>query len=394
MVVSERRPCGLKRMDKYTSSTLPRRSPADDPDGFIPDLCQVQAVLRIVLATTLGALLFTLVHSGPGHFDWLYLALTALFMLWVTLSTASVLCLTRRRLARRSAAFQARMAWGLVLIATVLLSVLAEGIRLQVWQTGGPERLQHLDGRFVVHAVLISAIVSGIGLRYLYLQYQASREQQAGLEARLQALQARIRPHFLFNSMNSIAGLIPINADQAEEAVLDLAELFRSALRPVTRTIPLQDELALCERYLRIEALRLGDRLQLQWNISDAVKRWPVPPLCLQPLVENAVYHGIQPLPEGGRLELKAYRQGDYLYVEVINPLPASDAANPVTSPRHEGNQMALANIRSRLQAQYGEQAALKTTRQDTRFTAMLRIPLEEIPDPSPRRKGAVRRQT
>lgn len=354
---------------KYTSS-------GTELTAFIPDLCQVQAVLRIVMATELGAILFTLIHSGPSTFDWNFLALNSLFMLWIALTSAGILCRWRETLAKRPASSQARLAFVVVLSVTLVYALLAEGVRLQVWMQPDLRWLSELEPGFLVYCLAISAILGGVGLRYLYLQYLSSQQQQAGLEARVQALQARIRPHFLFNSMNSIAGLIPLDPHQAEEAVIDLAELFRTALKDSHDLVPLHQELEVCQRYLRIEKLRLGDRLTMDWQIVPGLETLRLPPLCIQPLVENAIYHGIQPRPEGGTLSLRIYRQKDAYYIEVTNPLPARTPASESVSAEHQGNRVALDNIRSRLEAFYGNQAVLKTSRQDDKFTAIIRIPL------------------
>lgn len=357
---------------KYTSS-------GTELTAFIPDLCQVQAVLRIVMATELGAILFTLIHSGPSTFDWNFLALTSLFMLWIALTSAGILCRWRETLARRPTASQARLAFIVVLSVTLVYTLLAECVRLQVWSQKDLHWVSDLQPGFLVYCLAIAAILGGVGLRYLYLQHLSSQQQQAGLEARVQALQARIRPHFLFNSMNSIAGLIPLDPHQAEEAVIDLAELFRNALRDSREQVTLHQELEVCQRYLRIEKLRLGDRLAIDWHITPGMDTLRVPPLCIQPLVENAIYHGIQPRPEGGTLRLRVYRQKDAFYIEVTNPLPDSKPQRLVPSEPesgHQGNRVALDNIRSRLQAFYGDQAVLKTSRQDDKFTAIIRIPL------------------
>src|SRR5690606_35575629 len=132
---------------------------------------------------------------------------------------------------------------------------------------------------------------------------------------RLQALQARIRPHFLFNSMNTIASLIATDPETAEEAVLDLAEVFRATLNQWDPLVPLEQELDLCQRYLHIEQLRLGARLRVEWRIEPRARQALVPPISLQPLVENAIYHGIQPLSPGGTVQIESYIRNSLLYV-------------------------------------------------------------------------------
>lgn len=354
----------------------PKALPDSPIPAFIPDLCHRQSVLRILLATQLFALLMTLVHTGPRGLDWEYLALTSLFMHWVTLSAAGLLCASQGFFRQWHPRHQAAAAYALLLCITALFAMLAEVIRLQPWQSEYPDRWNLLSLNFILYCVAISAILGAIGLRYLYLQHQRYCENQAGLEARLQALQARIKPHFLFNSMNSIAELISTQPDVAEEAVLDLAELFRASLSEEAALTTLDQEIRLCQSYVRMEGLRLGPRLQVEWSLPPDTLTCQIPPLCLQPLVENAIYHGIQPNPAGGKLEVLAYRREKTLYLEVRNPLPPTD---PDGGRVHQGNRMALNNIRHRFDQRYGGEAAVKTSRQEKTFTAILRIP--QTPD-------------
>jgi two-component system sensor histidine kinase AlgZ len=191
------------------------------------------------------------------------------------------------------------------------------------------------------------------------------------MDARIAALQARIRPHFLFNSMNIIASLIPVDPDGAERAVEDLSALFRASLREGATTVPLADEIELCERYLRLEQLRLGERLSIERSIGVLPAALRIPPLSVQPLLENAVYHGVQPRPEGGCVRLAVSCEPRMLRIEVSNPLPGEAARES------NGAGMALANIRDRLAAIYGDRASLETARVDGSFVARLAIPRE-----------------
>jgi two-component system sensor histidine kinase AlgZ len=193
---------------------------------------------------------------------------------------------------------------------------------------------------------------------------------QAEERARFDALQARIRPHFLFNSMNVIASLIRARPAQAEAAVEDLADLFRAALGRADAQTTLGEELDLARGYLRIEELRLGARLKLDWDVAMLPRELILPPLLLQPLVENAVYHGIQPLPEGGEVGVRGHVDAGAVVIEVRNPCP------PPVARRGGGNGIALANIRSRLALHYAGRAALSVDQQPESFTCTLRIPL------------------
>jgi len=233
------------------------------------------------------------------------------------------------------------------------------------------------DPTAMIRNLLMAAIITLMLLRYFYLQYQHREQERAWLEARVAALQARIQPHFLFNSMNTIASLIGSDPERAEEVVLDLSELFRASLNTAgDRLIPLRDELQLCRRYLAIETTRLGERLRVEWTLSREADDVPVPPLTLQPLLENAVYHGIQPLTSGGTISIETELSRDRLYLLIRNPLPERGDRS------HRGHQMALDNIASRLAAVYGSDAALKTSHDGERFTVTLRLPRKESNQP------------
>ena len=189
----------------------------------------------------------------------------------------------------------------------------------------------------------------------------------AAAKAQVDALQARIRPHFLFNSMNTIASLIRKRPTDAERAVEDLSELFRAALGTREMLGTLGEELDLIGHYLRIESLRLGERLKLDLDLQALPRDLPLPPLLLQPLVENAVYHGIQRMPEGGTLSMHGAHNDGMIEIVVRNPLP-DDVAHP-------RNAHALANVRARIEYHFGDKAALIVQPARGEFTVTVRLP-------------------
>ncbi|MES2772234.1 MAG: histidine kinase [Pseudomonadota bacterium] len=202
-------------------------------------------------------------------------------------------------------------------------------------------------------AALLSALAAGLLLFYFALR--AKTFSPALVEARLQALTARIRPHFLFNSLNAVLSLIRSEPRRAEAALEALAELFRALMRDHRALVPLADEIALCRQYLELEKLRLGDRLRIEWEIIDVPSDLKVPPLMIQPLLENAVYHGIEPSQEDGTVHIRFVRHGQTLHIDLTNPCcDGSDHQN--------GNRMALNNIRERLALYYGLAARLEIT--------------------------------
>jgi two-component system sensor histidine kinase AlgZ len=168
--------------------------------------------------------------------------------------------------------------------------------------------------RIMLFTLMITAIV----LYYLLLLQRAYSPAIA--EARLQALQARIRPHFLFNSINAVLSLIRSQPKRAESALEDMADLFRDLMSENRDLVPLAQEIALCHQYLDLEKLRLEDRLIITWQIDSMPSDAMIPPLIMQPLLENAVYHGIEPLPEGGEIKVRIYTKSNELHISVSNP--------------------------------------------------------------------------
>jgi two-component system sensor histidine kinase AlgZ len=216
----------------------------------------------------------------------------------------------------------------------------------------------------VLRNVLISSIASLVFLRFLILHRQWQRQVEAEASARLAALQARIRPHFLFNALNTIASLIGSRPKQAEEAVLDLSDLLRTGLTESAEHT-MERELELVRGYLRIESLRLGERLQVEWRIADdAPLQARVPALLIQPLVENAVVHGIARLPGGGRLSVTVDAPRRKRWRVVIE--------NPVGGTRvlraDRGHRMALDNVRKRLALAFGEDGRCRVDADERRF--------------------------
>jgi two-component system sensor histidine kinase AlgZ len=187
-------------------------------------------------------------------------------------------------------------------------------------------------------------------------------------EARLQALQARIRPHFLFNSLNAVLSLIRKDPKRAEAALEDLAELFRTVMADNRKLIPLGEELSLCRQYLNLEQLRLGERLHIEWQVEPEVERILVPPMLLQPLVENAVYHGIEPGISPGIIEVRIGRMNDRLLLHLSNPYYEEHQ-------HRQGNRMALANIRERLQLHFDVEATLATRVNGGRYEIDITMP-------------------
>ena len=334
----------------------------------MPSFCDIRMVFAVVVIGELLA--FVLVLADHRVEAWSHLGLVSLFVQLVALTSAAVLCMLRPVLLRIGNTAAATSSYLLLLLITALISELA-------FQTGGLGQLHgasadHAD--FLFRNLGISAIMSALVLRYLYVQHQWRQQIQAEAQARVQALQARIRPHFLFNSMNSIAALTRSDPLRAEQAVQDLSDLFRVSLQEASERVTLDDEISVAERYLRMEALRLGDRLSVAWDIERLPrKRW-VPSLILQPLLENAIYHGIEPSPQGGRIGITGWAEGKRITIKIINP-----RAPALADAHRKGNQIALENIRLRLQLAFGEQAGVALSEIGDHFETTLYFPREKM---------------
>lgn len=222
------------------------------------------------------------------------------------------------------------------------------------------------DGGPLVRVLALTALIVMVLLGYLRLRAKAF--SPALTEARLQALQARIRPHFLYNSLNAVLSLIRRDPKRAERALEDLADLFRVLMSDGRRFVRLAEEVSLLERYASIEQLRLGDRLRIAWDIDGAPQDALVPPLALQPLLENAVYHGVEPGTGTGEVTVHIEALGKRVVVRLGNPFHPDHAQRP-------GNRMALDNLRERLQLFFDAEARMETRVNGDRFEVELEFP-------------------
>lgn len=352
-----------------TMTTLSRQQTA-----FLPDFCGVRMAIAVILVGELLAIILTLATDGPYQSRFQTLALYSLFIQWVALSCVAILCLLRRWLNRLADIWSALLSYLTMLTVTFIVTEVAWWL-LHVMPAGSlgmPATTGH--AHLLVRSLGISSIVSALALRYFYVQHQWRRHVQSEAEARLQALQARIRPHFLFNCMNTIASLTRREPALAEQAIEDLADLFRLSLQESQTWLSLEAEFDICRRYLRTEQLRLGERLQVDWQVDDLPGDACVPALLIQPLLENAVYHGIEPLAAGGYITIHGERQADLLSITIENPLA------PAATLHNHGNRVAQENIRQRLQGVFDSRAALEINSGDNHYEVRLTFPYDREP--------------
>jgi two-component system, LytTR family, sensor histidine kinase AlgZ len=346
-----------------------RRVP-DPSDFFLPDFCQPRMVFAVVLISELLAVVFTL--ARPATAVMTELGYVSLFVQWLGLTGAALLCAARRPLSRLAVPSATIAVFALMIANTALFSEIAAWLGRSQAALGVDARPFPVDRvDFLLRNEGICIIVTALLLRYFYVTQQWRRQVRAEARARLAALQARMRPHFLFNSMNTIAALTRTDPARAEQAVEDLADLLRATLRDSDRPLRVEDELELTRIYQRIEALRIGPRLEVVWNLDDVPRRATMPSLMLQPLLENAIYHGIEPLAEGGRVTIDGRVEGDELVFTLTNPVAPSPAA-----AARPGNREALANLRERLRLAYGERGRVDVVRGEGEYRVAVRFPI------------------
>jgi two-component system, LytTR family, sensor histidine kinase AlgZ len=329
------------------------------PGSAMLDACRVGVVLRAVLfveAVVAVATLFVVGNLG----EWLLLAaIVTGGALPATLLWLLGACALKRALARSPERYQ--------YLAGIALGALAAlyGCGL-LWLTGAVAAAPWLA------SALAGALFAGLMMAALALR--ARGQTPAATTARLQELQSRIRPHFLFNTLNSAIALVREEPAKAEAMLEDLSELFRQALADPGESVTLADEIALAERYLAIEQVRFGERLRIRWDIDPAAHAARLPPLLLQPLVENAVKHGVEPSAEGGRLRIRALRRGSMVLIEVVNSLPPLRWAE---APLPRGHGMALDNVRDRLRLLHDMQADFRAGIDKDNYRVRISIPAE-----------------
>ncbi|MFM1989556.1 MAG: inner membrane protein ypdA [Pseudomonadota bacterium] len=352
-------------------SARARRQSEGASAPILPDTCNLGIVLRTLVPLNAAALLAACAASSdPADAANRFVAL-AMIVEPVALASLLLLC----PLSRAVNGWPHRWQWSIALGIPALLAALASLVVLRIAAPalGADEVLWQAGCRALLGGAAAWAFIE-------YFRLRARAFSPSFSEARLQALQARIRPHFLFNSLNAVLGLMRSDPRRAEATLENLADLFRVFMRDARELVPLDDEVVTCKEYLAIEQLRLGDRLNVAWQLDQMPGDALLPSLLLQPLIENAVHHGIEPNTEPGTIEIVVSRPGERVRVEIANPLAP-------TPPVRPGNQMALSNVRERLMLLYDMEAELKTGVDNGRFRVLLEFPYRKE-----RRRRDVRR--
>jgi two-component system sensor histidine kinase AlgZ len=327
--------------------------PAVEPPALVFDACHVGVVLRAVLfvetVVAVGAL-----YGADSVVGWLVRTSTLTggalpaVLLWLLAA-----CSLKRALQRLTVSTQ--------YVAGVALGAVAGvygcGVLAMVGMAGPASWLASAASGSLLAAVLVAALV-----------LRARGTTPAATSARLAQLQARIRPHFLFNTLNSAIALVRAEPAKAEAMLEDLSDLFRHALQDRGESVTLADEVALARRYLAIEQVRFGDRLRIEWAIDPLANGARLPPLLLQPLVENAVHHGVEPSATGASVRISTQRRGSVVVIKVTNSVPGGPGAN--------GSGVALDNVRSRLSLLHDVQSKFQSGLKDGVFQVRIEVPL------------------
>ena len=335
-------------------------------EQLLPAFCRGRIIIRVMVLAQALAILLALAPDVSTDF-WARLGLTSLFIHWVALLTVALLCRFQQLLWQVPPLRLAALALTLLMLVTLAVCLAAYSmLTMSGWS------IQVSFSRFLWQCLLISLLVGVMGIQLFALYVEHSGRLSAQSRSELDALQARIRPHFLFNSLNTAAELTQQDPAAAEQALLDLASLFRAALNAGAQ-VSLQEELTLARRYLALEQWRLGDRLQLEWLVPDPLPQTLLPCLTLQPLLENAVRHGIERCREGGVIRFELVVSRRFLTIVLTNPLQELPALEG-------GNGMALDNIRRRLELQFGDDARLTVAQPPGEYRLKLVVPLAPLP--------------
>lgn len=345
----------IRVMERPAAQSAPRTSALDL-------LWQPMSVMWVMLAAEALAIILSLAPGLQAN-RWVYFGLMSLLLQWIALLSLGVAYLFRLPLSRLQ---RPGLAWAMVglLIATTSLLGAFGWVFL-------PRGMLEPDTNIlaawlrIIGLVTVAGVLGALAFQNHWLSRQAAMQAK---QSQLDALRARVNPHFLFNTLNTASALVHGRPDQAESILLDLSDLFRAALSDRSEH-PVTDEVALVQRYLEIERLRLGERLQVDWERPDMLPADTLPVLSIQPLVENAVRHGIEALPDGGRLRISINASPNELLLRVANPMPVQP------TPRSEGHQVGLAATRVRIESFTAGAGRLDTRQENGEFVAEIALP-------------------
>lgn len=328
---------------------------------LLPAFCKGPVLLRALVLAQAVAIVLAFA-PGAANDPWLRLGFVSLFVQWIMLTTSALLCFFRHRLNTLSAVSLGIAVIAILMSVTFVISVSSYWlIADSLWAAPLPFT------QFVLQNLLIALIIGLMAIHFFMLHTERHQRISAHAKAELLALQARIQPHFLFNSLNTVAELTQQDAKAAEQALLDLSALFRAALQAGSDS-SLNAELKLARQYIALEQWRLGERLRINWSVPENIPNISVPALIIQPLLENAIRHGIEPLPNGGDIDISLTIHTRQVVLLIVNPVIVVEAFR-------KGHGMALDNVKQRLAWMFDNRASLVCARVGQQFRAKLVLP-------------------
>lgn len=330
----------------------------------LDSLWQGRVVIWVVLAAEGLAAVLTLAGDAPQG-RWIRFGLLSLLVQWVALLTLGGLYLLRERLRDIKPQYIAYLALGFLLLSSWSVLAISDLLLGDLWRIPESARIDVL-----LRVTGIALVVGWLALAAFQNHWRLRQLAVRAKQAELAALQARVRPHFLFNTLNTGAALVHHRPDEAEHLLLDLADLFRAALGG-PREVPLGEEIALIERYLEIEALRFRERLRVAWSRPDPMPDTLVPVLSLQPLVENAIKHGIERIAGGGEIEIRIEDRDGEVTIMISNPM--SSASTPASAGHNVGLPASLAQIEAFTEGR----GSVEANAADGRFTVTVKLPAQ-----------------
>ena len=341
--------------------------------GFIVEFNKGRFPQRFLLLSfivTFIALAFYYGGNPEANYSSTHLFSIAGLIAVFSIITLSLLYLLRTSVANMSFKKGFAVYWIIVfLTATCLALGIAFAKELQNFDIGIVNTQYFGPG--VCYSLVALSLVITPGLLWLEKRLYSDRKAQIASESEQYTnLDFRIRPHFLFNSLNSVAGLITQHPGRAETALYNLADVFRAVMSDKRQLVPLKAELDMADKYLYLEKIRLGERLEVSSKIDPNSVGVKVPVFLLQPMLENAVYHGVETRFKGGTISLVIQIKDKKLVIKITNPLPEAGVK------RHVGNKVAQHNLRQRIQAIFGSRASLDSYEAETTFNVIARIPL------------------
>ena len=317
---------------------------------FFTKIGQWQHLLELIVASNVLAMVLALAEAR----SWQALETARVlqymcFINWVILSFSALVDYFQEFFAK----FSQKMALilGFILLQLVVLFTTCAVNIIQYWASRSTDFSEQVLFQGVGLHLSYGILLGAFCMRYLYMREQWLKQQYSELNARIQAMQARIHPHFLFNSLNSVVSLIAIDPDRAENMLISLSRLFRASFQEL-KLVSLGEEIDLCQQYLSIEKMRLGERLKVEWNIqatSLELKRVTIPLLTLQPLLENSIFHGVEKVLQPSTISVLVEILQNQVSIVITNPYSHD------TIKSRQGNGIAIENVKQRLKAYYGQ---------------------------------------